>query len=111
MNKNDSLDRDFKSCSTSSIFLSSTINSPNVKLLIKAVSTILQSQLIEDMQLGKTVSIKSDLFYFSEDKYINENPNSFDGARIELIRKTPNLEDIVDFIEVIIFITQFLGII
>jgi len=56
--------KDFKSNSTSSIFLSSTINTPNVKIMIKAVATILQSQLIEDMQLGKTVSSKSDLFFF-----------------------------------------------
>lgn len=106
MNYNINMDKteekDFKSCSTSSIFLSSTINFPNVKLLIKAVSTILQSQLIEDMQLGKTISTKSDLYYFSEDKYINEYPGMFDEHRIELLRKTPSHEDIVDFIEVIL---------
>jgi hypothetical protein len=104
MNKNDLNERDIKSCSTSSIYLVSTINSPNVKLLIRAVSTILQSQLIEDMELGKTVSSKSDLYYFSEDKYVNESPNNFDEGRIELLKKTPNLEDIVEFIEVRIFL-------
>ena len=82
--------KDFKSNSTSSIFLSSTINTPNVKIMIKAVATILQSQLIEDMQLGKTVSSSSDLFYFSEEKYIEESPNSFDEQKIELIKKTPS---------------------
>jgi hypothetical protein len=92
--------REFKSCSTSSIFLSSTINSPNVKAIIKAVATILQSQLIEDMQLGKTVGQNSDLFYFSEEKYVQENPNCFDEQRIELIKKTPSTDEILDFIEV-----------
>jgi hypothetical protein len=92
--------KDIKSCSSSSIYLSSTITQPNVKLLIKAVATILQSQLIEDMQLGKTISTKSDLYYFSEDKYINEFPGYFDEQKIELLHKPPSHEDIVDFIEV-----------
>jgi hypothetical protein len=103
--KNDSLDRDkdrdVKSCSTSSIYLSSTIKCPNIKLLIKAVSTIIQSQLLEDIQLGKTVSPKSDLYYFSEDKYVNEMPSYFDDERIKLLKKTPTQEEIFEFIEVI----------
>lgn len=98
--KKETKERDFKSSSTSSIFLSSTINSPNVKLLIKAVSMIIQSQLLEDMQLGKTVSSKSDLYFFSEDKYVNEFPNCFDEERIRLLKKTPSQEEINDFIEV-----------
>lgn len=98
--KKERKDRDFKSNSSSSIFLSSTINSPNVKLLIKAVSMILQSQLLEDIQLGKTVSSKSDLYFFSEDKYVSDAPNCFDDERIKLLRKTPKLEEINDFIEV-----------
>lgn len=99
--------RDFKSNSTSSIFLSSTINSPNVKLMIKAVATILQSQLIEDMQLGKTVSSSSDLYFFSEEKYIEESPNSFDEQKIELIKKTPSNDEIHDFIEALYNCAQF----
>lgn len=92
--------RDFKSSSTSSIFLTSTINSPDMKSMIKCVSTIIQSQLIEDIHLGKTISQRSDLYYFSENKYIDESPNFFDETRINLIRKTPSLEEISDFIEV-----------
>jgi hypothetical protein len=92
--------KDTKSCSTSSIFLNSTINSPNVKVIIKAVSTILQSQILEDIQSGKRISSKSDLYYFSEEKYINESPTFFDEVRIERLRKTPSLEEILEFIEV-----------
>jgi hypothetical protein len=95
--------RDFKSSSTSSIFLTSTMNSPDMKSMIKCVSTIIQSQLIEDIQLGKTISTRSDLYYFSENKYIEETPSFFDETRINLIRKTPSLEEISDFIEVILF--------
>src|SRR5687768_11317499 len=96
--------RDFKSSTTSSILINSTINAPNVKNLIKAVATLLHSNLIEDLQDGKIISTKSDLYYFSEDKYINENPNAFDEERINLLRKTPTQEDIAGFIEVYIYI-------
>jgi len=93
-------ERDFKSSSTSTILLNSTINAPNVKLLIKAVATLLHSNLIEDLQEGKTISTKGELYYFSEDKYINENPEYFDEERIKLLKKTYSQEDISGFIEV-----------
>jgi len=99
--------KDVKSNSTSSIFLTSTINSPDIKSLIKAVATILQSQLIEDIQLGKNISSRSDLYYFSENKYIDEFPSFFDEPRIKLIRTTPALEDISDFIESLYNCAQF----
>jgi len=92
--------KDFKSSSTSSIFLASTISSPNVKMIIKSVSMIIQSQLLEDIQLGKTVTSKSDLFYFSEEKYVGDSPDCFDEERIKLLRRTPSQEEISDFIEV-----------
>jgi hypothetical protein len=95
--------KDFKSCSTSSIYLTSTINSPNVKSLIKAISTILQSQVLEDSQLGKKISSNSDLYYFSEEKYVTDYPECFDERRIELLKKTPSLEEIIEFIEVTTF--------
>jgi hypothetical protein len=93
-------DRDRKSNSTSTIMINSTINSPNVKLLIKAVATLLHSNLMEDIQDGKTIYPKSDLYFFSEEKYIGENPNAFDEERVSLLRKTPTQEDISGFMEV-----------
>ena len=89
-----------KSCSTSSIYLSSSISSPNVDLLIKSVSTIIHSQLIEDMQLGKTVSTNSDLYYFSEEKYVNESPGCFYEEKLKFLKKTPNEEELNEFIDV-----------
>lgn len=100
-------ERDFKSSSTSTILLNSTINAPNVKLIIKAVATLLHSNLIEDLQDGKTISTKGELYYFSEDKYINENPDYFDEERINLLRKTYTQEDISGFIEVKLFLNIF----
>lgn len=92
--------KDIKASSTSTIFLSSTVNCPNVKLFIKSVSALLHSNLIEDLQEGKIISLKSDLYYFSEDKYINENPKDFDEDRKNLLRKIPTQDDIASFLEV-----------
>lgn len=100
-------ERDFKSSSTSTIQLSSTINAPNVKLIIKAVATLLHSNLMEDVQEGKTIYPKSDLYYFSEEKYISENPSAFDEDRIILLRKTPTPDDISGFIEALYDLAQF----
>ena len=97
----------FKSSSTSNLFLDSTISSPNVKKMIKAVATILQSQLNEDMNLGKTISKKSDLYFFSEDKYVDEYPQYFDKQRIENIKKIPTLDDMINFIEALYNCVQF----
>jgi hypothetical protein len=93
-------ERDFKSSTTSTILLNSTINAPNVKLLIKAVATLLHSNLMEDVQESKTINTKSDLYYYSEDKYINDSPDIFDEERISLLRRIPTQEDISGFIEV-----------
>ena len=107
VHKTEVLLRDFKSCSTSNIFLDTTISTPNVTSMIKAVATILQSQLNEDMNLGKQISPKSDLYYFSEDKYVSEYPQYFDKQRIENIRKVPTLEDMINFIEALYNCVQF----
>ena len=48
-----------------------------------------------------TALVGNDLFYFSEEKYVNEFPNCFDEERIKLIKKTPTQEEIHDFIEVL----------
>ena len=41
---------DHKANTTSSMFIKSTITSPNVKSIIQAVSTILHSQMLEVIQ-------------------------------------------------------------
>jgi hypothetical protein len=92
--------RDVKFCSTSNVNITSNIEAPNVKLLIEAVATLLHSNILEDLQDDKKISSKSDLYFFSEEKYIKENPENFDENRIALLRKTPNLKDISGFIEV-----------
>jgi hypothetical protein len=96
-----------KSSSTSSIFLDTTIATPEVKNMIKAVAIMLYTQLSEDKTLTKKISEKSDLYYFSEEKYIKEYPQYFDRQKIENIRKEPTIDEIIDFIEALYNCVQF----
>lgn len=41
----------------------------------------------------------SELFFFSEEKYIQEKPEAFDQQRIALLRETPTVENILEFIK------------
>jgi len=97
-----------RASSTSSIRVNSTINNPNALLTIRSVATLLHSNLLDDLKDGKTIPTKSDLYFFSEDKYINESPQYFDEKRLQLLRKLPSLDDIYNFIEVNIYL-MFIG--
>ena len=102
-------DRDTKSSTTGHIMISSTIDNPNVKLIIKGVATLLHSNLIEDLEDERTITPNTDLYFFSEEKYISENPENFDEERIALLRKVPTQEDVSGFIEALYDIAQFSG--
>jgi hypothetical protein len=69
---------DRKANTITSMYIGSTIAKPNVEAIINAVATILHSQMLEDQSAGKTISEKSDLYFFSEEKYIKEKPEAFD---------------------------------
>ena len=56
---------DHKSSTTSSIRTGSTITKPDVNSIISAVSATLQSQIIEDLGIGKQIATHSDLYYLS----------------------------------------------
>lgn len=92
---------------TSSLHISSTITAPNVKSIIQAVSTIIHSQLLEDMGLGKKIPEDSDLFFFSEEKYIKEKPEEFDEQRKALLRETPTVDNIYEFMKALYDCAQF----
>lgn len=89
----------FHSSSTSSLYISNWKENLDVKSVIKGVSMILEIQLIEDNKLNKQINPTSDLYFFSEDKYIKENPSDFTKENIENIHKIPKTEDIYGFIE------------
>jgi hypothetical protein len=47
------------------------------------------------------------MFFFSEEKYIQEKPEAFDPQRIALLRETPSSEQILDFIKALYDCAQF----
>lgn len=51
--------------------------------------------------------MESDLFCFSEEKYILEKPEAFDKQRIALLRETPSVENIYEFIKALYDCAQF----
>jgi hypothetical protein len=98
---------DIKSSTTSSIMATSTIAKPNIKSIIHAVGTILQSQMLEDSSLGKQIMAHSDLYFFCEEKYISEKPEAFDEQRLALLRETPTVENIYEFVQALYDCAQF----
>jgi hypothetical protein len=56
----------------------SSIEQPKVHLIIQAVATILHSQMLEDIAQNASISQESDLFFFSEERYMLEKPEAFD---------------------------------
>jgi len=98
---------DHKSSTTSSIMIGSTITKPDVKSMIHAVATILQSQMMEDGSVGKQIMQHSDLYFFCEEKYISEKPEAFDEARLALLRETPTVDNIYEFIQALYDCAQF----
>ena len=101
----DTLER--KANSTATLFVNSTITAPNVNTIIQAVATIIHSQMLEDMVEGKLLEPMSDLYFFSEEKYIHENPAAFDEQRLTLLRRTPTVENIFEFVKALFDCAQF----
>jgi len=47
------------------------------------------------------------LYYFSEEKYMKEKPEEFDEQRKSLLRETPSLDNIYEFIKALYDCAQF----
>lgn len=62
---------------------------------------------MQDLGQGKEIPEDSDLFFFSEEKYIKEKPEAFDQCRISLLRETPPVEHILDFIKALYDCAKF----
>lgn len=92
---------------TSNVYLDSTISKPNVNAIITSVATILHSQMLEDMEEERELNENSDLFYFSEEKYIKEKPEEYDEQRKELLREMPTVESISEFMKALFECAQF----
>ena len=98
---------DYKSSTTSSIRLASTITKPDVKSVVHAVATIIHSQMQEDSGLGKQITSKSDLYFFCEEKYMGDKVDGYDEERQAVLRETPNVGSIYEFMLAIYDCAQF----
>ena len=98
---------DRRSNTTSSASIGSSIYNPNTRSILQSVATILHSQMLEDTSLGRDIQSTSDLFYFSEEKYIREHPEAFDDARRALLRKMPTVGDMFEFMRAVYDCAQF----
>ena len=56
---------------------------------------------------GLQIPEDSELYFFSEEKYIREQPGDFDKDRIELLGQTPTADDLIDFIKALFDTAQF----
>jgi hypothetical protein len=63
--------------------------------------------MLEDLGQDKDIPQESELFFFSEEKYILEKPEAFDPERIAMLRETPTIEQILDFIKALYDCAQF----
>ena len=98
---------DRRNNTTSSAQIGSSIYNPNTRNILQSVATILHSQMTEDASLGREIGSTSDLFYFSEEKYIREHPEAFDDVRRAQLRKTPSVGDMFEFMRAIYDCAQF----
>ncbi len=63
--------------------------------------------MLEDQDSGKEIPKGSDLHFFSEEKYIEEKPEEFDESRKALLRETPSVENIYEFMKALYDCAQF----
>ena len=61
----------------------------------------------QDEGSGKELSPESDLYYFSEEKYIKEKPEEFDEKRKALLRAMPTADNIYEFTKALYDCAQF----
>lgn len=71
------------------------------------MATILNSQMLEDKGTGNQINKKSDLYFFSEEKYIEEKPEEYDEKRRALLREMPTIDSIAEFMKALYDCAQF----
>lgn len=94
-------------CTTSTVKLDNTITKPDAKKIINAVATILHTQMVEDADDPRHIEEKSDLLYFSEEKYILERPEEYNESRKAVLREMPTIESIAEFMNALYECGQF----
>jgi len=90
---------DIKSNTCSSIPFTDSIDHPNISIIINSISKLLSTTINEEVKLDNQISISSDLYIFSEDKYITDFPHVFDHAKLLIFQKHPSQIDIAYFLK------------
>ena len=96
-----------KASSTSSLYISSTISTPSIKSILSAVANFMSAQISSEPTVGPGMLSNPDLIYFSEEKYIVENPEAFGEELKQVLRTPPSKENIVEFVGALYDCAQF----
>jgi hypothetical protein len=89
-----------KSNSSSSVYVTGTITNPDLEKIIKSVSYLIQSYIIENIKDNKTSQLNEDYILFDEENYLNIIAEQSDINIIESIKIAPKSIDIYNFIKV-----------
>ena len=96
---NNELQVDIKASTTSSLYIECTMWSPNPKRILRAVASLIYSQIVDDHAIGVLLAKHLELCYFSEEKYFKEKPGEFNPKEIQTYREKPSKGDIHSFLK------------
>ncbi len=96
-----------KASSTSSLYIGSTITSPNIHSIVRVVALYLSPKISADPKVGADITSNNNFCYFSEEKYTVENPEAFEEERKDHIYTAPDTSAIEEFISALYDCAQF----
>ncbi len=85
--------------STSSLYLSGTLFSPDIAAINASIATLLYTRITDDPAISTALLANKDLSFFSEERYIKIRPDTFTEERRQLLRSPPKRQDVYDFID------------
>lgn len=83
-----------------------TPGNPDAGAIIQAIAAILHVEMF-DHSSGKELDPNNELYYFSEEKYIEERPEEFDEKRKEKLRTPPTQEDMAEYLQALYDCAKF----
>ena len=90
---------DLKASTTSSLYIDETMQCPKVQGLLMAISTLLSTQVSEEMAVCADVLLNPDFSCFCEEKYFAEHVGDFDPAEVQRLREAPTAQTIFEFLD------------
>jgi hypothetical protein len=90
---------DIKSLTSSSIPLTDQIDHPNISNLIYSISKLVSNSINDDINLEVDILPTSDLYIFTEDKYLFEQPHSINFDKLSRFHNSFTQQDIIFFLK------------